>query len=209
MKKGKNFSGNNTGKRRASDFYQTPYSMTQQLLDVEYFDNTAPVLEPACGDGAIIKVLHDNKFRLVDSIDINRDLKINFIKTRNLGKYNYIIKNPPFSLAKEFILKSKELYTDKIASLLPLSYLHGQERYRLRLFNELKHIHVFTRYPMLTGELRDDGKYETGMMVYAWYVWSKGYAGDPKIKWIDNNKYVIGSQKKDYAIPHKSQLIME
>ena len=38
-KKGKNFSTNNaTGKRKKSDFYETPYTLTRKFLDVEDFD---------------------------------------------------------------------------------------------------------------------------------------------------------------------------
>ena len=48
---------------------------------------------------------------------------------------------------------------------------------------------------MLGDELREDGKYRTGMMVYAWYVWENGYSGLPMIDWIDNNDDVLS--KKD------------
>ena len=41
--KGKNFSLNST-KRNKNDYYQTPYSMTRQLLEVENFEGK--VLEP-------------------------------------------------------------------------------------------------------------------------------------------------------------------
>ena len=38
-KKGKNFSANNVrGQRKKSDFYETPYSITSHLLEVEEFD---------------------------------------------------------------------------------------------------------------------------------------------------------------------------
>lgn len=57
---------------------------------------------------------------------------------------------------------------------------------------KIESIYVFTRYPMLGTPIREDGKYPTGMQVYAWYVWNSSYTGDPKIKWIDNNQYVIG-----------------
>ena len=56
-------------------------------------------------------------------------------------------------------------------------------------------VYVFTRYPMLGEELREDGKYNTGMMVYAWFVWVNGYSGLPMIDWIDNNDDVLS--KKD------------
>ena len=48
---GKNFSGNTNKKRSKSDFYQTPYSITRRLLEVEKFKGR--ILEPASGAGAI------------------------------------------------------------------------------------------------------------------------------------------------------------
>ena len=60
MTKGKNFSTNNTGKRRKSDFYETPYSITRHLLNVEAFPSQ--ILEPACGDGAVVKVLEESGY---------------------------------------------------------------------------------------------------------------------------------------------------
>lgn len=105
-----------------------------------------------------------------------------------------IITNPPYSLAREFILKAKKLANHSIAFLLPLSYLHGEQRYneiwRDREF-PLQTVHVFVRYPLLGEPLRDDGKYRTGMMVYAWYVWERGYRGLPKIEWVDNSAQVL------------------
>ena len=49
---------------------------------------------------------------------------------------------------------------------------------------------------MLGEKLRDDGKYHTGMMVYAWYVFENMYSGKPCISWIDNNDDVISKKDK-------------
>lgn len=51
---GKNFSGNTNPTRHKSDFYQTPYNLTRRLLEVEKFEGS--ILEPACGNGAIVSV---------------------------------------------------------------------------------------------------------------------------------------------------------
>ena len=59
---------------------------------------------------------------------------------------------------------------------------------------------------MLGEELREDGKYTTGMMVYAWFVWEKNYSGEPTISWIDNNDDVLS--KKDIVIS-KNNIIQE
>lgn len=187
---GKNFSGNNSsGKRKKSDFYETPYSLTQQFLDATQWNKAASTLEPACGDDAIVKVLSKNNFTNTTAYDI----EVNFLTETN--KYEQIITNPPFSLAKQFIFKSKEI-SEKFALLLPLSYLHGKERfdtvYSDREF-PLDSVYVFTRYPMLGDKLREDGKYNTGMMVYAWFLWDKNSENqEPVIRWLDNQQFVKG-----------------
>jgi hypothetical protein len=48
---------------------------------------------------------------------------------------------------------------------------------------------------MLGEKLREDGKYNTGMMVYAWFIFEKNYKGNTTIDWIDNNDDVL--LKKD------------
>ena len=193
VKKGKNFSGNNVqGQRKKSDFYETPYSITSHLLEIEDFNKSLTVCEPACGDGAIVKIL-EKKWDNVVAYDIEK----NFLwETKN---YDYIITNPPFSLAYEFVQKAKQIATEKFAFLLPLSYLHGKKRYDNIYMDKqygLKKVYVFTRYPMLGESLREDGKYNTGMMVYAWYIFENHYSGLPVIDWIDNNEDVLSKKRK-------------
>lgn len=195
--KGKNFSLNST-KRNKNDYYQTPYSMTRQLLEVENFEGK--ILEPSCGAGAIVKVLKDYD-KSVDYCDLNNEFSLtgifkdfkDFIND-DFDRYDNIITNPLYSLAKEFILKAKQITNDKIAMLLPLNYLHGVIRYNeIYLDREfpLKVVYVFCRYGMLEETIRDDGTYRTGMMVYAWYIWDKSYKlAEPIIRWINNNSYI-------------------
>lgn len=190
--KGKNFSANNvSGKRKKSDFYETPYSITRHLLNVEDFDYNLTICEPACGDGAIVKVLKEKTNNV-----IAYDIEKNFLSETK--QYDYIITNPPFSIAYEFIVKAKQVAKKKFAFLLPLSYLHGKKRYD-DIYSDkdypLKKVYVFTRYPMLGEKLREDGKYNTGMMVYAWFIFDKEYKGPSMLNWIDNNSDVLS--KKD------------
>ena len=144
-KKGKNFSANNaTGKRKKSDFYETPYSLTRKFLDVEEFDKSLTICEPACGAGAISNIL---KERWEDGLVSAYDKETNFLW--ETGQYDYIVTNPPFSLAHEFILKAKSVVNRKFALLLPLSYLHGKKRfdeiYTDKEFS-LKKVYIFTKH---------------------------------------------------------------
>ncbi len=185
---GKNFSCNNaSGKRKKSDFYETPYSITRQFLEREKIAGT--ILEPSCGNGAIVKVCKDMGMTV-----IGKDLSLGQDFLDEKKSYDAIITNPPFSLAYEFIQKAKTL-TNYFALLLPLSYLHGKKRFD-NIYSDarfpLSRIYVFTRYPMLGEKLRRDGKYNTGMMVYAWFVWDKKTVGQkPVIEWIDNNDFIL------------------
>lgn len=79
------------------------------------------ILEPACGNGAIVKVLKEKGFAKI----ICYDKETNFLKETK--QYPYIITNPPYSLAYEFIQKAKEIAYSEFAMLLPLSYLHGKK----------------------------------------------------------------------------------
>jgi hypothetical protein len=212
---GKNYSCNNTGKRHKSDFYQTPYSITEQLLEHEKFDYNRSILEPACGDGAIVKIIKkywDEEYSCWYDKNTHRSFFGDDFLTSN-SKSDYIITTPPFSISFDFINKCKKVAKIKFALLLPLSYLHGQKRYENKIFSDpdypLTKIYVFTRYPLLEETIREDGKYKTGMMVYGWFIWenkkhievfSNNYDrlkyGYPVIKWIDNNKYVLNKNDK-------------
>ena len=227
MIKGKCFSKVNRGKRNKNDLYQTPPSLTQEIINREMKDELKGsfILEPACGFNAIVNVLKDNGFYNIDHTDLawGKDLnvkrvqgidffklnddKYNFYMYEDFNKkiefsyceyefikYQYVITNPPYSLAKEFVLNAKKICRKKIIMLLKLDFLHGQNRleelWRDKEF-PLKKVYVLSRYPMLKDTVRDDGKFNTGMQTYGWYVWEKEYKGNPEIEWIDINKYVV------------------
>ena len=76
--KGKNFSLK-SNKRNKNDYYQTPYGMTRQLLEVENFGGK--ILEPSCGAGAIVKVLRDYN-KSVDYCDLNNGI-LHYIPSEN------------------------------------------------------------------------------------------------------------------------------
>ena len=48
--------------RQVDDFYATPRSTVEQLLAVESFEGT--IWEPACGDGAISRVLEERGYNV-------------------------------------------------------------------------------------------------------------------------------------------------
>ena len=137
--------------RKGDDNVYTPYSMTEQLLENEYFDKENPVYDPAIGNGAITTVLerywppdivggNDIKYGHDFLSDINRKLLYNVYT---------IITNPPYSLWNEFIEKSRKIAIKKFAFLGQLNFLNGVDRYEKKLYSpgkyNLKKLYVFTR----------------------------------------------------------------
>lgn len=83
-------------KRTVYEFYPTPPEATRALLAVESFEGD--IWEPACGDGAISKVLEAAGYQVVSTDLIDRGYGAgghNFLKSdRPLAKN--IITNPPY-----------------------------------------------------------------------------------------------------------------
>jgi hypothetical protein len=123
-------------RKSKSDFFETPYSMTEQLLENEKFDYDKTVLEPASGELAIFNVLSDKGF-----LPIHGDIKngFDFLKRENITifenkPFDYIITNPPFSLWDKFVEKAKEVAIEKFAFLGRLEFLTGLKRHEENMY---------------------------------------------------------------------------
>lgn len=199
-----NYSGNKNRKNRIkNDAYQTPYSMTHQLFEnYNGFDFNKSVLEPAAGKLAMIKILKEYFKKNICWSDLTPPPGIKngldfFEYPINNKKYDYIITNPPFKLVTEFILKSMEIAKEKFALLMKIDFLTSISRYE-EIYSKqstfkfgLKYVKIFVRKPDLRSEIREDGKYNTGIDGFAWYIWEKGYNKKPMISWINNQIYIL------------------
>lgn len=169
--------------RPASDFYPTPAHVTEALLARETFTGT--VWEPACGDGAMSRILEQKlpHCRIL-STDINNygfgQPGVDFLKTHLT--VDGIITNPPFRLANEFAVHSLECAA-KVALFLRLQFLEGTRRYRFFRESPLKTVYVFSRRVSL-GRNGIKQTPNRGMMAFAWFVFDKNYRGPPQLDWI-------------------------
>src|SRR5438874_9423105 len=85
--------------REKDDFYPTPAPATVALLAKEQFGPS--IWEPACGDGAISKVLEANGHNVVSTDLFNRgygEARIDFLMEQQLLAPQ-IVTNPPFKMA--------------------------------------------------------------------------------------------------------------
>src|SRR4051812_35540944 len=99
---------------RGSDPYESDPSAVRALLRAEYLP--AAIWEPACGPGAIARVLREAAHQVLatDLIDYNspdqdhagRDFLLETSLPEDIGAF---VKNPPFALAAEFVEHALEL----------------------------------------------------------------------------------------------------
>ena len=93
--------------------------------------------------------------------------------------------NIAFKYAKEFIEKALKLSLDstKIAMFLKLTFLEGKARRELFDKAPPKYVYVFSGR-VNCAKNGDFSKAESSAVAYAWFVWEKGFKGEPKIRWI-------------------------
>lgn len=175
-------------KRETNDYYATPSSCTEALLDKESFKGN--ILEPCCGEGHISKVLKENGFEVESNDLINRGYGNSFkdFLNEDFEKYDNVITNPPFKYAKEFIEKALQVTNYKVAMFCKIQLLEGVNRRKMFKNAPLKNIYVFThrQTPLKNGfTTKPDGKKWSSTMCFAWFVFEHGYTGKPVINWID------------------------
>lgn len=177
------------------DFFPTPEGAVKEIIERELkpdIPSFLPILEPACGEGHIVKVLEGYGYKKVEYSDIRQTefltervaKKENFLLRGVEERASVIITNPPFSFTNEFILKAKEIAAKKIILLLKLNSLAGQDRYR-----ELWSDYANQEFPLTTVYVfayrLDFGEEARPPFELAWFVWERGKkVEEPKIRWI-------------------------
>lgn len=174
--------------RADRDYYATEPRALELLLDLEKFDKL--IWECACGGGHLSEVLKERGHE-VFSTDIEdrgyegQNLTINFLEsTCEWG--GDIITNPPYREAQKFVEKAIELISDgsKVAMFLKLLFLESKSR--KELFKKYPPKYVYVASSRLNcvrnGKFKD---YESSAVAYAWFIWEKGFKGEPTIRWFN------------------------
>jgi hypothetical protein len=169
--------------RPEGDFYPTPPGATQALLRVIPLI-VSPIWEPACGDGAMSRVLEAEGFEVISTDLHDRGFGtpgVDFLGCKSLLA-PAIITNPPFTLALPFAQHALRLGAEQVALFVKLAFLEGQERTAWLQSSPLKSIFVFRDRVSLyrNGERRKNG----GMISFCWFYWEKGYKGPPALGWV-------------------------
>jgi hypothetical protein len=175
-------------KRSWHDYYATDPAATEMLLDMESF---APLVwEPACGEGHISKVLERRGYRTVSTDLVYRGYgcpePVDFMRFAADDFDGDIVTNPPYSISLEFVAKALELLRPgrKAAMFLRLLFLEGQARGKFYRLAPPKTVYV-SRSRLLCARNGDFQDSASKAVAFAWFVWEKGFMGDPAIKWFN------------------------
>lgn len=179
-----------TEHKDSADDFPTPPWATRALLEYIIEKDklgSLSCLEPACGAGHMAKVLKDYfaEVRASDAYDYGyapvRDYLTYPFET---DAVDWVITNPPFRLAEEFILRSLQVARRGVAILARTVFLESSGRYN-RIFKDnppSKFAQFVERVPMVKGRLDSKASTATG---YAWLVWEKGTSiGSPQLMWV-------------------------
>lgn len=173
--------------RQEHDYYSTDPRAVELLLANEQF---APkIWEPACG-GHISKVLEQYGYNVTSTDLVYRGYgepkSVDFLKDNFDGFDGDIVTNPPYKHALEFCERALEVVQPghKVAMLLRLLFLEGKQRKEFFMRNPPKIVYVSSSRITcaVNGDFEGTG---SSAVAYAWFVWEKGFKGDPIIKWIN------------------------
>ena len=174
--------------REDNDYYATEPKAVEILLEKETFNKN--IWECACGGLSISNVLTRNGYNVRNSDILQRGNPnieiIDFLQTEIDTWDGDIITNPPYKYAKEFVEKAMNIIKDgnKVAMFLKLTFLEGKAR--SILFNEYPPKTIYVSSSRL--KCAKNGDFEnvkSSAVAYAWFIWEKGFNGDPVIKWIN------------------------
>lgn len=153
------------GKREKDDFYPTPPEATRALLPL-ITDWPKVVWEPACGDGAIARVLEEAGCEVWGADLVDRgygDGGADFFKCE-MCVAETLITNPPFKLAAEWILHAQRIGVQQMALLLKMTFWNAATRNRVWKAWPPRSIHP------LTWRLDFDGR-GAPTMDCMWCLW--------------------------------------
>lgn len=181
--------------REKNDYYATdPNSLIKLLnrLKEDKIELNNNIWECSCGEGHLSKVLIKWGYNVYSTDLINRNygiFNIDFLKQSSqwIGD---ILTNPPYKYAREFVEKSMELLKEnnKCIMFLKLQFLEGKARRKLFEKYPPKYVYVFSERQRcaMNGDFKkysNNGKTH-GAVAYCWYIWEKGFKGEPIIRWI-------------------------
>lgn len=141
-------------------------------------------------NGHLSEILLKNGYEVYSTDIINRGYgneQIDFLEEKCFSNdlEADILTNPPYKYAKEFVEKALDIQASGYYTImfLKIQFLEGQARQELFKRYPPKYVYVNSSRQLcaMNGEFE---KYKATAICYCWYIWEKGFGGEPIIRWI-------------------------
>lgn len=191
----------------ALDYFPTPPWATRALCEFLQAVQSGDLgdfscWEPSCGEGHMARPLAEY-FGHVRASDVHRydpghelaDFTLAPMVANEIGSVDWVITNPPFRLAFEFIKAAIAASRLGFAMLVRNAFLEGTDRYQ-QLWSVFPPAYVLQfaeRVAMLEGRLvragdvdpfaEKEGTKVSSATAYSWVIWLAGQS-DPRVRWI-------------------------
>jgi hypothetical protein len=177
----------NKDSKPVNENYPTPRWVVRRLLEV-WTPPKGVAMDPAVGEGAIIKSIHDSyKWKITEWVTCDiRDVPkmawasagvpvdhhhCDYLRTPlEVSDVSLVTTNPPFSLADNFIRKARlECPKAELVFLLRLGFLASEERAVLWYDVGEPDVWVLPNRPSYVS--KKPGRLDTDKYDYGWFIW--------------------------------------
>jgi hypothetical protein len=172
------------------DFFPTPPWATRALF--EYCINVValPVWEPACGNESMVRAIVEygapvwaSDVHNYGTGHVVHDFLQPYIHPEIMPYPEWIITNPPFRLAEQFVHRGLEIASRGVAILVRSVFIESVGRYE-SLFRDRPPAlmaQFVERVPMVKGRL---DKVASTATAYCWLVWTVEPVKETRLAWI-------------------------
>lgn len=177
--------------RQNNDYYATDPKALEIFLkkikedDIKLHNS---IWECACGEGHLSKVLEREGYNVWSTDLIDRGYgkgNTDFLEGIFDEWHGDILTNPPYKYAKEFVEKALDITRNGAYTImfLKIQFLEGQARKEMFKKYPPKYIYVNSARQLcaMNGEFE---KYKATALCYCWFIWEKGFSGEPTVRWI-------------------------
>jgi hypothetical protein len=173
--------------REQHDFYATSPEAIPPLLQILNWKAPKIIWENSCGQGHLVKPLREAGHAVIATDLIDRGCGasgIDFLTDSIYHHMNYdaIIMNPPYSKALEFVERSIGI-APTVCAFLRIQFLESQRRRKFFEKHPPRYVAVFSSRiaSSKNAEFKDK---ESSTVCYAWFIWKRGFSGNPELIWI-------------------------
>lgn len=172
-----------TEERQVDDYYATDPKALELLLEegIELIN----VLEPCCGEGHLSEVMIRDGINVTSSDLIDRG----YGAVKSIYDYTEwdgdILTNPPYKEAQKCVQHCLNITNngDKVIMFLKTLFVESKGRKDFFLNTPLKEVYISSSRILCAK----NGVFtkKQSAVAYAWYIWEKGYDGEPTLKWFN------------------------